>query len=77
MKVKVLIFGLLKDVTHSAVCEVDDVSDTDEMILKMNKRYPGLENMKYLIAVEKEIVQVNTPLRDSYTVALLPPYSGG
>lgn len=77
MKVKVLIFGLLKDVTHSPVCELNDVSDTDQVIAEMNKRYPGLEKMKYLVAVEKEIIQGNTPLKDSYTIALLPPYSGG
>ena len=61
----------------SGVCEVPDVNDTNEMITKMNKLYPGLEKMKYLVAVEKEIVQGNTPLQDNFTVALLPPYSGG
>lgn len=77
MKVKVLIFGPLKDVTQSVTCEVSDVNDTDEMIIKMNSVYPGLKEKKFLIAVEKEIVQSNTPLRDNFTVALLPPYSGG
>ena len=77
MKVKVLIFGLLKDITQTATCEVVDVADTNEMIARMNEKYPGLRNMKYLIAVEKEIVQGNTLLSDNFTVALLPPYSGG
>jgi molybdopterin converting factor small subunit len=77
MKVNVLIFGPLKDVTGTNACEVNDVEDTDEMIAKMNGRYPGLKKMKYLIAVEKDIVQGNTILRDNFTVALLPPYSGG
>ena len=77
MKVKVLIFGQLKDVTHSATCEVSDVHDTDQMIRKMNDTYPGLREKKFLIAVEKEIIQKNTTLKDNFTVALLPPYSGG
>lgn len=77
MKVNVLIFGPLKDLTGTHVCQVTDVADTVEMIAKMDKMYPGLEKMKFLIAVEKEIVQGNTTLRDNYTVALLPPYSGG
>lgn len=77
MKVNVLIFGPLKDVTNAAICEVEDVTDTDEMIGKMNARYPDLRNKKFLIAVEKEIVQSNTELKDNFTVALLPPYSGG
>lgn len=77
MKVNVLIFGPLKDVTGANMCEISDVSNTDEMIQKMNRMYPGLEEKKYLVAVEKEIVHSNTLLYDNYTIALLPPYSGG
>jgi sulfur-carrier protein len=77
MKVNVLIFGPLKDLTGTHVCQVTDVADTSEMVTKMNKMYPGLDKLKFLIAVEKEIVQGNTALKDNYTVALLPPYSGG
>lgn len=77
MKVNVLIFGPLKDITGTHVCQVTDVADTEEMIARMNKMYPGLAQMKFLIAVEKEIVEGNTSLKDNYTVALLPPFSGG
>jgi sulfur-carrier protein len=77
MKVNVLIFGPLKDVTGTHVCQVTDVADTAEMIAKMNRMYPGLDKLKFLIAVEKEIVHGNTTLSDNFTVALLPPYSGG
>ena len=77
MKVNVLIFGPLKDVTRTTMCQVEDVDNTDAMIEKMIRLYPDLKNRKYLIAVEKEIVQSNTTLKDNFTVALLPPYSGG
>ena len=77
MKVNVLIFGPLKDITGTHVCQVTDALNTDEMIIKLNTIYPDLVNKKYLIAVEKEIVQGNTALSDNFTVALLPPYSGG
>ena len=53
MKVNVMIFGPLKDVTGTHLCQVSDVSDTDEMIAKLNVMYPGLDNRKYLIAVER------------------------
>ena len=77
MKVKVLIFGPLRDVTGTNVCELNDVADTDQMIARMNEMFPGLGNKKYLVAVEKEIIQGNTSLNNNFTVALLPPYSGG
>ncbi|HUQ65559.1 MAG TPA: MoaD/ThiS family protein [Flavitalea sp.] len=77
MKVNVLIFGPLKDVTGTNMCQVNDVRDTNEMITKMNLMFPELERKKFLIAVQKEIIQDNTLLSDNFTVALLPPYSGG
>ena len=77
MKVKVLIFGPLRDVTGSNVCEIADVNNTNELVERMNSLYPDLRQKKYLIAVEKEIVQSNTTLYNNFTVALLPPYSGG
>ena len=57
MKVNVLIFGPLKDITGTNTCEVTDVRDTDEMLHKLNRLYPDLEHRKFLIAVQKEIVQ--------------------
>lgn len=72
-----LIFGPLRDVTGTATCVVSDVKDTDAMIERLNELYPGLKEKKYLLAVEKDIVHGNTDLQDNYTVAMLPPYSGG
>ena len=77
MKVNVLIFGPLRDVTGRNLCEISDVTDTNELVGKMNSMYPDLQQKKYLIAVEKEIIQSNTTLCNNFTVALLPPYSGG
>jgi molybdopterin converting factor small subunit len=40
-------------------------------------RYPGIENLTYLIAVDRNIVQTNTAIKAGQELALLPPYSGG
>ena len=77
MQVNVLIFGPLKDITGTGKCVVNDVADTDQLIKKMKGMYPALADMQYLVAVEKDIVHGNTSLLDNYTVAMLPPYSGG
>lgn len=77
MMVNVLIFGPLKDVTGTDRCQVTDVHDTDEMIRRINEKYPGMSEKVYLVAVENDIIQGNTELFDNLTVALLPPYSGG
>ena len=77
MMVNVLIFGPLKDVTGTDRCQLTDVYDTDEMIRRLNDTYPGMSEKVYLVAVQNDIIQGNTELRDNLTVALLPPYSGG
>ena len=77
MEVNVLIFGKLRDLTGTNICRVSDVKDTDQMIAKMNEKFPGLSAMKFLIAVEEDIVHENTVFSHEHTVALLPPYSGG
>jgi molybdopterin converting factor small subunit len=33
--------------------------------------------MKFVVAVDKQIVHGDTELHDNTTVALLPPYAGG
>jgi molybdopterin converting factor small subunit len=39
--------------------------------------YPQLENTECMIAVDRNIIQSNTPLQENTEVAVLPPFSGG
>lgn len=77
MQVKVLIFGQLTDITGLSEIHLDDVSDRDELIKKLNQKYPALTDSKYAIAVDKKVTSQNTPFTDSSIIALLPPFSGG
>ena len=77
MRVKVLIFGQLTDITGLSEIYLHDVSDRDELINKLNQRYLALADSKYAIAVDKKVVSQNTPFTDSSIIALLPPFSGG
>jgi molybdopterin synthase sulfur carrier subunit len=43
----------------------------------LNAEYPDLKNSKYLLAVDKKIVEGNTSLDMNSIVALMPPFSGG
>jgi sulfur-carrier protein len=76
MAVKIQLFGQLKQLTGASELSID-AADTDELIKEMSGRYPGIENLTYLIAINKNIVQVNTPIKTGQELALLPPYSGG
>ena len=77
MKVHILLFGQLTDITRTDTIVLEDVKDTDNLVMALHKQYPALINTKYLIAVDKKVISVNTPLTDNCPVALLPPFSGG
>jgi molybdopterin synthase sulfur carrier subunit len=77
MEVNVKIFGKLIDITGSAAVTINNVADTVQLNEQLQSLYPALSDYPYVIAVEKEIIHENTPLKNKDTVALLPPYAGG
>jgi sulfur-carrier protein len=76
-KINVLLFGRLADITGKASINFENVSDTNEVIQKLKHLHPEIAELKYLIAVDKEVVTENRKLQNNMTVALLPPFSGG
>ena len=76
MGVKIILFGKLADIAGHAV-SMDNVADTDSLINALHKDYPEFTKIKYLIAVDKQVIKENTVLNKKSTVALLPPFSGG
>ena len=76
MSVKIILFGKLAEIAGSSV-SIDNVTDTDSLINILHKNYPALTNIKYVIAVDKQVIKENTALSRKSTVALLPPFSGG
>lgn len=77
MKINVIFFGQLTDITGTAAVTVEDINDTSSLLEHLNKTYPELANSKYTIAVDKKVIAENTKLTDDSTVALMPPFSGG
>ncbi|MFN2439200.1 MAG: MoaD/ThiS family protein [Chitinophagaceae bacterium] len=74
---QIILFGQLQDITGNHKMQLYGINNTDELTMELNRRYPLLENAKYIIAVEKDVILKNTMLSDSSTVALLPPFAGG
>jgi molybdopterin converting factor small subunit len=77
MPVQVIVFGQLTDILGKGPVTMEDAPDTSTLIQQLNQRYPALVNAPYIIAVDKKIVNGNTPLTGNNTVALLPPFAGG
>jgi molybdopterin converting factor small subunit len=76
MQVNIIIFGQLTDILGTAL-SLDNIADTDSLVSVLNKNYPALTDKKYAIAVDKKVINQNTALDATSTVALLPPFSGG
>lgn len=77
VKISVLTFGNLSEITGTQRLLVEDVATTGELKKYLHQHYPGIENIKYAIAVNKKIIDQDTVLDEGSEVAILPPYSGG
>ena len=77
MQVNIINFGKIAEITGHSNLTIDGINDTDSLKSLLEKTYPGLKNTTYLMAVNKEVVNVNSILPENAIVALLPPFSGG
>jgi molybdopterin synthase sulfur carrier subunit len=76
MPVNIIIFGRLTDIAGSSLA-LENIADTNSLIKELHILYPALADAKYIIAVNKKVVNENTTLNENSIVALLPPFSGG
>lgn len=51
--------------------------NSQELLEALGKKFPVLKDMKFSLAVDKQLVQENIRLRGNEEIALLPPFSGG
>lgn len=70
-------FGRLVDLTQTESCTLEDVTDLNDVITKIQEQYPAIKNSTYSVALDKVITTQNVRLREGQTVAFMPPYSGG
>jgi molybdopterin synthase sulfur carrier subunit len=75
--INILLFGVIKDMAGSNGIMLNEVNDTNELVVKLQAMFPRLTGAEYIIAVDRNIIQENTALGPNAEVALLPPFSGG
>lgn len=81
MKVKVLFFGVTRDLTgfNQEQIELPEGESLDGLWGHYESRFPRLRELSQslLAAVNEEVVERSWPLRDGDEVAFMPPVSGG
>ena len=73
----ILFFGKLTDIVGNTQLNLPLIKDTEELTQLLFERYPVLQEMKFAISVNKQIVHSKTTILPNVEVALLPPFSGG
>ncbi|MBN9349901.1 MAG: MoaD/ThiS family protein [Chitinophagaceae bacterium] len=77
MKINILAFGQMAEVTGKNSWSISDIKTTGEFNRLLLKDFPDLKSINFLIAVNKKIIREDVELHHDDTVALLPPFSGG
>ena len=77
MKITILFFGALADISGAGKIEFQYSEDTEKLNEQLIIKYPLLKNKNYRIAVNKVLINKTQLLNEGDTVALLPPFAGG
>lgn len=77
MKLKILLFGQLKERLAADFIEIEGAGDSDILMTKLKSEFPALANISFRMAVDKNLISEKVVLSEESEVALLPPFSGG
>lgn len=77
MKVKVLFFGVLTEVTGTSLKHYSEVKDISDLKHRIYDDFPQVSHYDYRISLNNEIISNNCELKNDDEVALLPPFAGG
>jgi len=77
MGIEILFFGQLTDSTKCSSLHLEGVGTTDELKEIIFKRFPELASVKFILALNNEIVLENTAIPDNSKLAFMSPFSGG
>ena len=80
MKIKLLAFGIAKDILsgQNLEIEIQDGTSANQLKAYLFEKYPAFQKLQSLmIAVNEEYVEEEVILEANDEIALIPPVSGG
>lgn len=80
MKIKILAFGIVKDIFQAPEkeFEVEEGSDVKTLKAVLEDRFPGLKKLRaYFIAIDDAYAEDGQVLDEKQEIAVIPPVSGG
>jgi molybdopterin converting factor subunit 1 len=79
MKLKILAFGVAKEIMNGSSVEIDfHQNDAGQLKKLLEEKYPRLKELRsFMIAVNDEYASPSLPVFESDEIAIIPPVSGG
>jgi molybdopterin converting factor small subunit len=77
MKVTVLFFGVLTEITGTGTKFYNDVRTLEDLKIRVADDYPEIVHYDFMVSLNNEIISENQVLNDGDEIALLPPFAGG
>ena len=77
MEIEIISFGKISEFISNQKLNVSGISNTDELKIHLEQKFPALAGIKYKLALNKNIVQSRQALANHDIVAIMPPFSGG
>ncbi len=77
MKIKILFFGILTDISKETNIELNNINNVTELKSYLFKTFPKIKDIDFRIALNKEIILDNVSFKNNDEIALLPPFAGG
>jgi molybdopterin converting factor small subunit len=77
MKVKVLFFGVLSEVTGTGLEYYEDVKSIEHLKQRTADDFPEIVHYNFRISLNNELINDDSNFSDGDEVAFLPPFAGG
>jgi len=78
VKLKILYFGIFRDITGKFSETVDfDGKCLNDLKNFLKQRYPGIENDNMIVSINFRYVENNPELNESDEIAIMSPVNGG
>lgn len=76
-KITVKAFGMIAEKIGSGEIQLSQISTIEELRKSLFDQFPDLKNMKFSIAINKQLSSGDAIISEGSEIALLPPFSGG
>jgi molybdopterin synthase sulfur carrier subunit len=74
---KIKAFGMLAEKLPASEFEFPYYDNSEDLLKELKTEYPELQDLKFSLAVDKQLIQEKQHLNGNEEIALLPPFSGG